>query len=103
MKVFLWGTGLVANQVMQRCNTKENYELLGFIDNDPEKWGDLFWGKEIFPPSILKTVKTDKIVILNSSYGEIRKQIVEEYPQYSNCIEDRYFFYRYRMWEYEWV
>lgn len=94
MKVFLWGTGLVADEVMQRCNTLENYELLGFVDNNSEKWGDSFWGIEIFPPSILKTVEADKIVILNSSYDAIREQIVEEYPQYSNCIENRYFFYK---------
>lgn len=94
MKVFLWGTGFIADQVMQRCNTLSNYELLGFIDNDLEKYGDLFWGKKVFSPSILNIVETDKIIILANSYEEISRQIVDEYPQYANCIENKNFFYK---------
>lgn len=94
LNIFLWGTGLIAQQVMNRCLTLSNYNILGFIDNDSGKIGKDFAGKMIFKPDILNEKFPDKIVIVSDSYAEIENQIIRDYPQYIDCIENKYFFYK---------
>ena len=37
LKIFIWGTGNVAEETLRDCMTIDEYEILGFIDNDEEK------------------------------------------------------------------
>ena len=95
MRIFLWGTGKVSREIMTHCTTLDTYEILGFIDNDPEKTGQQYYGKEIFPPSVLESVKPDRIVVLAGAYDAIKKQIIENYPSCRDIkIENKYFFYK---------
>lgn len=94
MKILLWGTGEVATHVMNECATLGNYEILGFIDNNVNKIGSYFFGKEIYNPQVLKEKEVDKIVVLSDAYEEIKEQIVKCFPEYSDSIENKNFFYR---------
>lgn len=93
-KILVWGTGSIANQVLEDCETIHNYEILGFIDNNQEKIGKIFRGKTVYSIKVLEQIIPDKIVILAGAYNEIFKQIIKSYPQFRDKIEDKEFFYK---------
>lgn len=94
MKVFLWGTGYVANKIVDECESLSNYEILGFIDNDVSKHNTTFRGYKVYSISVLEENNYDKIVILTYSFEIIKKQILATYPTVANRIENWLFFYR---------
>lgn len=94
LKLFIWGTGNIAEETLKDCMTLCEYEILGFIDNDKEKQKSKFWDKDVFAPSIMSKVLPDKIVVLTDAYAEIRAQIVEEFPDLENRIENKNYFYK---------
>lgn len=94
LKLFIWGTGNIAEETLKDCMTLCEYEILGFIDNDKEKQKSKFWNKDVFAPSIMSKVLPDKIVVLTDAYAEIRAQIVEEFPDLENRIENKNYFYK---------
>lgn len=91
-KIFIWGTGSIADDVVLYCDIFRKYNVLGFIDNDIKKQGTLYNGRPVFAPDILKEQEVDKIVILTNCYKEIVEQIQEYYPEKMNCIENRCYF-----------
>ena len=93
-KILLWGTGQVAENLWKQCHTLEQYDLLGVIDNDPEKQGGIFKGLPIYPPGILTQYKVDYIVILSDAYEEIYMQIATNYPELKGLIQNKNFFYK---------
>lgn len=93
-KVFLWGTGFIAQQIVKQEDIFYQYDILGFIDNNIDKAGTFFFGKEIFSPCILNKIQPDRIVVLTDSYMEIEKQIAREYPLLSGIVEDKNYFYK---------
>ncbi len=48
MKIYIWGTGKYGRKVLQAVR-RENCEMVGYIDNDPSKYGMSFEGIEIIP------------------------------------------------------
>ena len=94
LKIFLWGTGQIAETVWLNCQTLEEYEILGFIDNDPKKQGTLFNDHTIYSPEVLGECKPDRIVILTDAYDAVYDQIVNMYPEMGNIIENKNFFYK---------
>lgn len=93
-KILLWGTGQVAENLWKQCHTLGQYDLLGVIDNDPEKQGGIFKGLPIYPPGILTQYKVDYIVILSDAYEEIYMQIATNYPELKGLIQNKNFFYK---------
>jgi len=89
MKIILFGTGNFAEQTYGKINKMpDGIELLGFTDNDMTRWGEV-WGKPCFPPSALKDIEYDKIIILSMSYyEEIRNNLVFQYQVNNMKIED---------------
>ena len=51
-KVLVWGTGFIANRVFQQCQTLDQYEIIGAVDSDKEKWGGLFYGMTIVSQTV---------------------------------------------------
>lgn len=95
IRIFLWGTGKVAEKTMRYCTSLDAYEILGFIDNNPEKIGTKYYNKTVFSPSVLMEVKPDKIIVLTDDfYEEVKQQIVEKYNFSETMIEPSYFFYK---------
>lgn len=93
-KLFLWGTGKIALEVMQYCRTIGCYNVLGYIDNNIEKIGTTFCGKDVYSPDILESTYFDKIVILSNFYSEIKDQIKKSFPEYLDRVENKYYFYK---------
>ncbi|MCX4339241.1 MAG: FkbM family methyltransferase [Lachnospiraceae bacterium] len=93
-KIFIWGTGTIAEQVLEQCDVFGLYDVMGFIDNNKDKSGEFFHGREIFTADILGERKADRIVILTIHYKEIEKQIRRMFPEITADVEEMNFFYK---------
>lgn len=93
-KIWIWGTGLIAEQVLAQCDVFEMYEVAGFIDNDAAKAGKSFHGRQICAPAALRKENADRIVILTVYWREIEKQIRRDFPDLTASVEGMNFFYR---------
>lgn len=93
-RIFIWGTGKIARQVLEQEDFLELYDVIGFIDNNLAKRGKLFKGKQVFKPDILECIRPDKIVILTDYYEEIKQQIIDMFPDMEMIIENKNYFYR---------
>ena len=74
--IFIWGTGVGGETTLNLIKDKSQ-RILGFIDNDSNKWGDTFYGYKVFSPEILKSYYNTKpyIIIGSMYYEDICKQI----------------------------
>lgn len=93
-RIFIWGTGAIASLVLDQLDVYGAYDILGFIDNDPEKGKGLFRGKKVFLPNVLNEIVPDKIVVLTDYYDEIKEQIVKLYPNMQKIVENKNFFFK---------
>ena len=93
-KIFIWGTGFISKQTVEQCDIFNQYDVLGFIDNNANNTGKFFYDKEIFLPCILLENRPDKIVVLTNSYNEIKQQIMREFPDMLNIVENKNYFYK---------
>lgn len=93
-KILIWGTGEVANKVLDNCKTINEYEIIGCIDNNIKKIGTYFRKYKVYSIEILDSVVFDKIVILTEAYEEIYSQIVDKYPTLIGKIENKNFFFK---------
>lgn len=94
-KNFLWGTGWRADQVLSQYNLDEQYNILGFIDNNKSKWGTDFQGKKIYGPEILKKEQFDMVLVLVDKYDEIINQIKGMFDVDADIrIENYKYFYK---------
>lgn len=90
--IFIWGSGSLANSILNETNTLSEYNVIGVIDNDSKKWSTSFHGYLVYSPSVIETISSDGIVILVEKIDEIKEQIKENYPLYKGKIEDKMFF-----------
>lgn len=75
MKIFLFGTGYIANNILKKIpRIPQNIKILGFIDNDSTKWGGQFYGKPVCSPQKLKESDFDDLIILSDVYFEAIKE-----------------------------
>lgn len=93
-KILLWGTGKIADEVLSQCGTLETYDILGIIDNNSEKTGDSFHGYKIVGPDSIRLFSPDAIVVLTDAYHAIKEQIKLNYPEYSDKLHNKNFFYK---------
>lgn len=72
-KVIIFGASLygeIAYNVL-----KGKYEIIGFADNDPKKWGNTFNGKKVFSPKELIAMENLEIIIASQYYSAISIQL----------------------------
>lgn len=93
-KLLLWGTGKVANEVLTQCQTLGLYEIMGFIDNDPKKVGTMFHNFPVFAPNEIQKLNPEKLVILTDAFDAIKLQLQTLFPEYTERIENKNFFYK---------
>lgn len=93
-KIMIWGTGVFAEEVLKQCDVFGLYDVVGFVDNNSKKTGQIFHGKKIFLPNILQEEDLDRVVILSFHYEEIEKQIQHQFPEILATVEGMYFFYK---------
>lgn len=75
MKLFLFGTGYIAQDTLRKIpQIPQNIEILGFIDNDLNKSGKKFHGIQVYTPLILQEADFDELIILSDNYFEDIKE-----------------------------
>lgn len=80
-RYIIWGTGVRAVNFYKFYETSRQYqpiEIVGFIDNNPGKWGEMFLGNKIYSPQEIKKLNFDYIDIWMKDVGNVKKQLVEE-------------------------
>lgn len=81
MKVLVFGTGnggKVIYNIIDNYNSKHNYKIniVGFLDNNSEKWDKQLLSKTIFKPSLKIVKDVDYIIIASSWSKEIRRNLL---------------------------
>lgn len=71
MKYVVWGTGIVAEQYMNRCSK----EICFFLDNDIDKKGKLFYNKKIVHPSEIESWDNIHVIIAVKNRKPIESQL----------------------------
>lgn len=80
--VYIWGTGARAKEINEMYTYElAHLNLIGYIDNDRNKWGKIFYGKQIFSPEVLLSPGKKNIFIPNIYFEEISQQIETEYRE----------------------
>lgn len=87
-KYFVWGTGSFAKR-MNICYAEElkQSNIVGYIDNDVNKQGKVFFGKKVFSPNILLEERDCCVAIATYAEMSVRKQIEKDYPWISSRVE----------------
>ncbi len=69
IKIALWGTGVITASIMKQL--RDGVDVIGLIDNDPNKHGTLFNGKKVFSPEMAPILaECDYVLLLMSSYAQ---------------------------------
>lgn len=92
--IVVFGTGKSAEKVLQAIH-KDTTNLIAYVDNNYNKHGKQYKGKEIIAPFSLMEVEYDYIVIAIIKYKPVRKQLLEMgivenkiLPYFDNSIID---------------
>lgn len=80
-KVYIWGVGENTKYINTYApDVIERLCITGYIDNNSEIIGTMFFDKEVFSPDVLREQDILKIVIVANRFEkEIRNQILSEY------------------------
>ena len=83
MKILLWGAGqdgVKLSKLYRYYPNIYNDDIVGVVDSNSQKWGEVLFGQEIMNPASIASSKWDKIVIASTIYGaEIRKLLINDY------------------------
>ena len=74
-KIFIFGAGGTGQRVEELIKNK--YEIIGYVDNDPTKWGTQIKEIRVYNPSVLEESEFDYIVLGTlMGYEEIQEQLM---------------------------
>lgn len=100
MKLLIFGTGDKTRQVLRGMeNILQYVDIVGFIDNDDEKQGRVFYDRKIYHPKQIKDINYDKICILLTQFQDVYYQLVHGYHIAPEEIIDREELLKYLMTE----
>ncbi|QPA55066.1 nucleoside-diphosphate sugar epimerase/dehydratase [Lysinibacillus sphaericus] len=74
LEAIIWGIGQ-ASVMIESILDKEEVNIIGYVDNDPKKWGHYKNGLLIYDPSKLNKLTYDIILIASSFHQQIMQQI----------------------------
>lgn len=77
MKIIVWGTGGVANEYVCRKAYHRYDEIIAFVDNNRNLWGQKYKDGHIIAPDELRYKQFDRLVICTHRHEEVRRQIEE--------------------------
>lgn len=78
--VIFWGTGNIASKFIDNHKSFiKKINVVGFTDNDKNKWGTFFYDYIITKPSDILKNKFDYIIVLSSYIEEIKRNIEVDY------------------------
>lgn len=91
-KVFFFGAGncakRFAGKVEKALKSLENFQVMGFLDNDPNKVGTKFEGYEVYKPDVIKKISCDMILLF--LWDDKSLEIAHEQLYYLKPIESIY-------------
>lgn len=100
MRLFIFGTGKVAQQVLRGIDSILKYvDIVGFVDNDVNKCGKEFYGRKIYAPGQIQEMEYDKICILLTQFHDAYYQLVYGYHVQPEKIISREELLKYLMTE----
>lgn len=76
-RILIFGTGGGAGHYLKYLNS--DYNLLGFLDNDVQKHGSLFFDKPVYAPEAVLTIPYDEIHVASQWVLDIKKQLMQHY------------------------
>jgi len=75
--ICVWGTGEQANKIISIVRNSINIDFI--CDNNPDKWGKIFWEKKCLSPIELEQYKRDVVIIVTTGYHiDIVKQLKDD-------------------------
>lgn len=75
-RIFLFGSGRYSEQFIEKF--RGFYDIVGIVDNNPEKWGNTLEGIPIMPPKMLLNQETAfKVFICIKFYEDVLVQLKE--------------------------
>ncbi|GAA0366624.1 hypothetical protein GCM10009092_33720 [Bowmanella denitrificans] len=79
MDVLIFGTGRAGQEAYKTLTSSGRYNIVGFSDNNSEKWGDKFFSLDIIAPAdIGKHISFDIVLIASEWFPDIRQQLLIE-------------------------
>lgn len=75
LNIIIFGTGKLSGIVIS-CLKHDKVNIIYYSDNDKNKWGSTYQGKEIIDPSKLANIDYDYIVIASQYNEEIYSQLI---------------------------
>ena len=77
MDILVFGTGGTSVGIEHEC-VLYGFNIVAFLDNNPDKWNTLRDGKLILPPAAVSTLKFDRIITATALFhDEMRLQLKE--------------------------
>ncbi|MGG0720051.1 TylF/MycF/NovP-related O-methyltransferase [Robertmurraya massiliosenegalensis] len=76
VRALIFGTGDGATKALNIIDSIK-VDIIGFIDNDEIKQGNIIYGKMIYKPSYIYNLEYDYIIIASMFYKEIMEQLIE--------------------------
>ncbi|WP_100642143.1 LicD family protein [Alteromonas facilis] len=74
---YIFGAGTAGKQAYR--NLRDNYEVLGFCDNDESKHHSVIDGVPVYSPTQLSTSPAEYVFIASEFFEQIRSQLIEQY------------------------
>jgi capsular polysaccharide biosynthesis protein len=75
-RILIFGTGSGGSHYYKGCRSR--YNVIGFLDNNQQKHGQVLFGKTIYAPGQLNSLVFDQIIIASDYYREIYPQLINE-------------------------
>lgn len=81
MKIFIFGCSKRAKNIESALSKIKSIEIIGYVDNDNEKWGSYFFGRKVYSPdeAYITYSKNEAIyfLIAPQNFLSIKKQLKE--------------------------
>lgn len=74
-RVLLFGTGSAGMEAYGKV--RDQYEVVGFLDNDPARKGTLVRGRRVFSPHQVQGMSFDTVLIASMHWPAMRRQLIE--------------------------
>jgi hypothetical protein len=72
-RVLIFGAGQAGLHALMKL--KNQYEIIGFVDNDPKKHGSIIAELTVFSPTEILSINFDKVIIVSEFAEDILKQL----------------------------
>lgn len=76
-KIIVHGTGGTAKFYAEMDCNYEKFELIGFSDNNEQKWGTYFLDKPVYAPEQLYNMDFDVLIVASVFYEEIAQDLIQ--------------------------